>query len=101
MNVNIRYKRPDGDESVLMSHAVRAPARLGRPSDDFRFAAAVAEFGMLLRGSEHRGRASVQNVLSLARGAQGRHSDEHRAGFVRMVEDFASLQRSEELAANR
>jgi Ca-activated chloride channel family protein len=101
MNVNIRYKRPDGDESVLMSHPVRAPARLGRPSDDFRFAAAVAEFGMLLRESEHRGRASVQNVLSLARGAQGRRPDEHRAGFVRMVEDYASLQRSEELAANR
>ena len=75
--------------------------RLGRPSDDFRFAAAVAEFGMLLRESEHRGRASVQNVLSLARGSLGRQPDEHRAGFVRMVEDFASLRRTEELAANR
>jgi len=102
MNVNIRYKRPDADESVLLSHPVQAAPRNGRTSDDFRFAAAVAEFGMLLRGSEHRGRSSLEGVLARAGGALGRDPDQHRAGFVRMVQDYAQLQRStQELAARR
>ncbi|HYR10574.1 MAG TPA: von Willebrand factor type A domain-containing protein [Longimicrobium sp.] len=102
MNVNIRYKRPDGEESVLLSHPVRVPQRLGRVSDDFRFAAAVAAFGMLLRESEHRGRASLDDVLSLARGALADDPGEHRAGFVRMVQDYARLPRTgTEVASGR
>jgi Ca-activated chloride channel family protein len=102
MNVSIRYKRPDATESVLLSHAVHAPRRPGRTSDDFRFAAAVAEFGMLLRASEHRGRATLEDVLSLARGAMGDDPSEHRAGFVRMVQDYARLPLPDtEVAARR
>jgi Ca-activated chloride channel family protein len=102
MNVSIRYKRPDAEESVLLSHAVREPRGSRRPSDDFRFAAAVAEFGMLLRESDHRGGASLEDVLSLARGAVGNDPGEHRAGFVRMVQDYARLPRTEtEVAARR
>ncbi len=102
MNVNIRYKQPDGQESVLFSHPVRMPGQMRRLSDDFRFAAAVAEFGMLLRESEHRGRASLEDVLTLARGAVGDDPAEHRAGFVRMVQDYARLEAAgEELAARR
>jgi Ca-activated chloride channel family protein len=91
MNVNIRYKRPDGEQSVLLSHAVRAPARDARPSDDFRFAAAVAQFGMLLRASEHRGRSSVDGVLRLARGSLGEDPHGHRRAFLRLVEDYRRL----------
>jgi Ca-activated chloride channel family protein len=102
MNVSIRYKRPDADESVLLSHAVPMPQGNARTSDDFRFAAAVAEFGMLLRGSEHRGRASVDEVLSLARASLGSDPGEHRAGFVSMVRDYARLPRAEtEVAVRR
>jgi Ca-activated chloride channel family protein len=101
MNVSIRYKRPDADESVLLSHPVRVPRRMGQMSDDFRFAAAVAEFGMLLRESEHRGRASLEDVLSLARGAMGDDPSEHRAGFVQMVQDYARLPRSATEVASR
>ncbi|HEY0019991.1 MAG TPA: von Willebrand factor type A domain-containing protein [Longimicrobium sp.] len=102
MNVNIRYKQPNGAESVLLSHPVRAAARNARNSDDFRFAAAVAEFGMLLRGSEHRGSSSLDRVLARARGALGRDPSEHRAGFIQLVQDYARLQADgEELAARR
>ena len=102
MNVNIRYKRPDADESVLMSHPVQAASGNARNSDDFRFAAAVAEFGMLLRGSEHRGSSSLDRVLDRARGALGRDPSEHRAGFIRLVQDYARLRAGgEELAAHR
>jgi Ca-activated chloride channel family protein len=92
MNVNIRYKRPDADESVLLSHAVRAPGRMPRrTSDDFRFAAAVAEFGMVLRASEHRGRSSLDDVLSLAQGALGDDPHGHRRAFIGLVEDYRRL----------
>lgn len=102
MNVSLRYKQPEGDESVLLSHAVRPPPARVRLSADFRFAAAVAQFGMLLRDSEHRGRSSVDGVLSLARGALGNDRGGYRAGFVRMVQDYARLPGADrELAARK
>jgi Ca-activated chloride channel family protein len=102
MNVNIRYKQPDGEQSVLLSHAVRAPGRNARTSDDFRFAAAVAEWGMVLRGSEHRGASSVEDVLQMARGALGEDAHGHRREFIRLVEDYRRLPGTErELAARR
>ncbi|HST63229.1 MAG TPA: von Willebrand factor type A domain-containing protein [Longimicrobium sp.] len=91
MNVNIRYKRPDGDVSVLLSHAVQAPGTDARTSDDFRFAAAVAEFGMLLRRSEHRGGSSLDDVLSLARRSLGEDPHGHRRAFISLVEDYRRL----------
>ena len=87
----------------VLSHPLRMPERLGETSEDFRFSAAVASFGMLLRGSEHRGAASVDGVLSLARGALGRDPHGDRAEFVSLVEAFrriaaAELESEEELA---
>lgn len=91
MNADIRYQRPDGDESVLLSHPVQAPAADASTSDDFRFAAAVAQFGMLLRGSEHRGGSSLDGVLSLARRSLGEDPHGHRRAFIHLVEDYRRL----------
>jgi len=91
MNVNLRYKQPDGDESVLLSHPVRAPRGNARTSDDFRFAAAVAQWGMLLRASEHRGAATLDGVLRMAGGALGEDPHGHRREFVRLVEDYRRI----------
>jgi Ca-activated chloride channel family protein len=55
-------------------------------SDNFRFSAAVAGFGMLLRDSEFKGSMTYNSVLSLARGAKGRDDDGYRAEFIRLVE---------------
>ena len=82
--VKLRYKEPDGARSRLLEVPVR-PTRM-RPSNDIRFAAAVAAFGMLLRDSEHRGTASYTDVIALARGALGSDPHGYRAEFVRMVE---------------
>jgi Ca-activated chloride channel family protein len=78
MTVKIRYKAPDGDTSRLLAHAVRDQGtRLDGTSEDFRWSVAVAGFGMLLRGSEHAGDATLELVLDLARSAVGRdaHGD--------------------------
>jgi Ca-activated chloride channel family protein len=83
--VQLRYKRPGESQSRLLTHAV--PARAAdRPSADFRFAASVAAWGMLLRDSEHKGRATPELVLSLARGAQGADAGGYRSEFVGLVE---------------
>ena len=56
MTVKLRYKAPDADESRLLSVAVKNAT--GELSPNLGFAAAVAEFGMLLRQSPHRGSAT-------------------------------------------
>lgn len=82
--VKLRYKPPTGDVSRLLEVPVNTGS--GRGSVDMRFAAAVAEFGMLLRESTHRGSATYGDVITLARGALGADEDGYRAEFVRMVE---------------
>ena len=82
--VKLRYKPPTGDVSRLLEVPVNTGS--GRGSVDMRFAAAVAEFGMLLRESKHRGSATYEDVITLARGALGADEDGYRAEFVRMVE---------------
>jgi Ca-activated chloride channel family protein len=88
--VKVRYKQPDGDRSLQLTHAVSGePA--GTPSPEFRFQTAVAEFGLLLRGSEQRGTASFEDVIATARGSLGRDPDGYRAEFVRLAEAAQSL----------
>jgi Ca-activated chloride channel family protein len=91
LTVQLRYKEPTGETSRLLTHPVRGRGRLGAPAGDFRFAAAVAAFGLVLRESEYRGTASLEQVLALARGAEGEDVDGERAGFVRLVESARLL----------
>jgi Ca-activated chloride channel family protein len=92
MTFKLRYKEPEGGESRLMERAVRDAGRpLDAASDDLRFAAAVAQWGMLLRGSEHAGRASYEDVVELARGALGRDEHGDRAAFMRLVQSSRRL----------
>ena len=92
MTVKFRYKAPDGDISKLMEHAVKDNSiPLARTSDNFRFAAAVAGFGMLLRNSEFKSAASYEEVIALARKAKGPDPEGYRAEFIRLVESAGSL----------
>ncbi len=84
--VQLRYKEPTGTRSRLLTHPVRARGNVREPRGDFRFAVAVAGFGMVLRDSEYRGSATLSQVLDLARGAEGEDEDGERAEFVRLVE---------------
>ena len=88
--VKLRYKRPGESQSLLMSHAVR-DRESGRGSDDMRFVAAVAGFGMLLRDSEYRGNSSAAQVLEQARAALGDDRGGYRADFVRLVQRWREL----------
>ena len=82
--VKVRYKAPDGDESRLLSRAVLAGEEHA-PSVDFQFQAAVAEFGLLLRNSDHRGKADLGHVIAAAREALGADPEGYRAEFVKLA----------------
>jgi Ca-activated chloride channel family protein len=88
--VKVRYKQPEGERSRLLTHAVLdAPSRAA--TADFQFQTAVAEFGLLLRQSEHRGTASLRHVIEVARGAVGADPNGYRAEFVRLAQAAQSL----------
>jgi Ca-activated chloride channel family protein len=82
MTVKIRYKEPDGERSALMTFAV---ARTTTPSSEMGFAAAVAEFGMLLRDSAFKGSASFADARALATRFKGEDPHGHRAEFIRLI----------------
>ncbi|UCG51859.1 MAG: DUF3520 domain-containing protein, partial [Candidatus Latescibacterota bacterium] len=87
LTVKFRYKHPDEDESTLLSQTLLDEgADFEDASTDFRFSAAVAEFGMLLRDSEFKGEADFGHVLKTARKAKGKDKEGYRAEFVRLVE---------------
>jgi Ca-activated chloride channel family protein len=87
LTVSLRYKLPDGDESTLITQPVLDESiPLDQTSDNFRFAAAVAEFGMLLRDSAFKGDATYQDVGELAQGSLGNDEAGFRFEFLKMVE---------------
>lgn len=86
LTVKLRYKQPDGDASKLIEKAVTdTMTPFDRTSDNYRFAAAVAEFGMLLRNSEFKQNAGFEQVISIAQRAMGKDSEGYRSEFVKLV----------------
>ena len=84
--IKLRYKRPRTDSSILSSFVVEDKVRpLADTSNNFRFASAVADFGMLLRKSEHKGAASYALARKLAEGARGEDRANYRAGFINLL----------------
>jgi len=84
--VKVRYKQPQGDVSELTQLAVTDGGRgLSASSDDFRFAAAVAAFGMHLRGSAQLGDFDTVAIRRLADSARGVDRHAHRRAFAELV----------------
>jgi Ca-activated chloride channel family protein len=85
--IKFRYKKPDSDKSILITEIIpHAAIPIAQTSNNFRFSAAVAGFGMLLRDSEYKGSIDYNQVLAMARGAKGPDKDGYRAEFIRLVE---------------
>jgi Ca-activated chloride channel family protein len=93
ITVKLRYKAPDGDESRLLSTVVRN--RVDRLTANLGFASAVAEVGMLLRGSKHAESASYQTALARARTFRGTDAEGYRAEFIKLAELASSLRHME------
>jgi Ca-activated chloride channel homolog len=92
MTVKFRYKAPDGEVSKLIEHPLKDDElSIAKTSDNFRFAASVAEFGMLLRKSEFKATASFDNIIKTARKAKGSDEEGYRSEFIRLVESAQML----------
>ncbi len=92
LTMKLRYKEPDGETSRLMTTTVSGQAiPATQTSDNFRFSAAVAACGMLLRDSEHKGNASFPMVLELAKNARGKDEEGYRIEFVNLVKSMGLL----------
>lgn len=92
MLVKLRYKQPQGTTSELIQQSViDGGVALENASNDLKFAAAVAQYGMILRDSEFKGGASFQEVLKLANQSKGLDLEGYRGEFIRMVENSRGL----------
>jgi len=93
LTLRIRYKDPGGAEShEPLVFPVRDEGRaFGQASADFKFASAVASFGMLLRGSDYRGETSWDAVLEIAQEGLGADPHGYRQGFLELVRKAKEL----------
>lgn len=87
LTLKLRYKEPDGQESKapLIFPVSDRGQQFGQASKDFKFAAAVASFAMLLRDSQHRGNTSYDAVLEIAQEGRGEDRNGYRASFLEIV----------------
>jgi Ca-activated chloride channel homolog len=99
MHVKIRYKSPQGSKSLLVEQSIEPNAKsLTSTTDNFRWSAAVASFGMQLRNSPFKGDASMKLVESMAVGARGSDPFGYRSEFIQLVRGVMPMM---ELEASR
>jgi Ca-activated chloride channel family protein len=92
LTVRLRFKEPTGTKSRMIERtAVDDGGNFDAASTDTRFAAAVAELGMILRESSFNGAAKLEHAITVARGAKGADSHGYRAEFVQLAEACRDL----------
>lgn len=93
LTLRLRYKEPDGETSQeIVAGLHDVDRQFAAASDDYRFAAAVATFGMLLRQSRFAGDATFADVQTWAKNALGDDANGYRAEFLRLVRQAKNLQ---------
>jgi len=87
LTVKLRYKAPDGDVSKLITRTVaNKTVSLAQSSDNLRWSAAVATYGMLLKKSDYVEEADHKTVIKLAKSARGKDVNGYRIEFINLVE---------------
>ncbi len=92
LTLKLRYKSPEGEKSKLIVQSLSGKAnRLNETSNNFRFSAAVAAYGMILRDSKFKSDAAIDLVVKLAKSAIGKDEQGYRAEFLKMVKSSEFL----------
>lgn len=87
MTVKLRYKQPDKSKSIYLDTVIKNKlTSFKETSENFRWSAAVASFGMILRDSDYKNEIDFDDVIKLAKGAKGKDENGYRAEFIRLVE---------------
>lgn len=92
LTVKLRYKQPEGKNSILVDEPVQGTVLpIDETSANFRFSAAVAEFGLILRDSQFKAEASIEHLLSIAQAAREDDEEGYRAEFIQLVKTAKEL----------
>ena len=90
--IKFRYKKPSESKSILITEVVGNQKKaFDKTSDNFRFSAAVAGYGLILRDSKYKGTATYNMVKSMAESALGEDPHDYRQEFISMIETTALL----------
>jgi Ca-activated chloride channel family protein len=91
--VRLRWKKPEEDQAVERSYPVTDGGRdYAQATNDFKFAAAVTAFALVLRDSKYKGTATLDAALELAESSKGEDRGGYRAEFVEIVRKAKGLQ---------
>jgi Ca-activated chloride channel family protein len=90
--VKLRHKKPDGEVSELTERSFTDNgSKFENAAPDLKFAAAVAEFGMILRDSQYKGKGTLGAVIEWAQEGRGADAAGYRAGFIEMARKAQTL----------
>jgi Ca-activated chloride channel family protein len=85
--IKFRYKQPDGEKSTELVQIIKNESQpLEKSSDDFKFSAAVAWFGLKLRESQLISNKSTEDIIKLAKAGLSNDDSGYRSEFIRLVE---------------
>jgi Ca-activated chloride channel family protein len=92
MTVKLRYKQPDGQTSTKVEVPIKGKVLdFEDTSDNFRFSASIAEFGLILRNSQYKEEATMEHVIAMAKAARGEDEEGYRSEFLKLVKLADSL----------
>jgi len=94
LTVKFRYKEPYSSVSKLITNTLGDHTKdINNSSNNFRFSASIAEFGMLLRESEFKQASTYQSALTLALGAKGHDKEGYRQEFINLIQNMKLMER--------
>ena len=92
--IKFRYKKPDGEKSMELSHIVKDSKQLfSNASADFKFATSVAWFGLVLRESQLITNKDLNAVENLAKEGKNKDQEGYRSEFIRLVETYKAMKK--------
>jgi Ca-activated chloride channel family protein len=85
--LDVRYKKPGEKESRLLSQDIEAaPKTFAEASENMRFAASVAGFGLLMKDSQYKGTLTTGMVLQMGSDATQYDPHEYRKEFIELID---------------
>ncbi len=94
LTLSVRFKQPNGEKSELLTYPVDKRSVTETPSEDSIFAAAVAQFGMLLKNSEHTQNTSYGDIINRISGLACIKNNEYKSEFLTLVKKAELLKAS-------
>ena len=91
LTVKLRYKPPRGSKSRLLTRVLSRPGKGATPSDAFRFAAAVVEFGLCLRDSPYKGTSDYDHAFEQVRQTLGSDEEGRRSELLFLIKTAKDL----------